>query len=35
MDIDLTAGFGSNKPTIDAYAKVQYGKCKLKTKVYK
>ena len=34
MDIDFTAGFGT-KPTIDAYAKVTYGNCKLKTKVYK
>ena len=34
MDMDFTAGFGE-KPTIDAYAKVQYGSCKLKTKVYK
>ena len=34
MDIDLTMGLGE-APTIDAYAKIQYGKCKQKTKVYK
>ena len=34
MDMDLTMGLGE-KPTIDAYAKVTYGTCKLKTKVYK
>lgn len=33
MDMDFTAGFGE-APTIDAYAKVQYGKCIQKTKVY-
>ena len=36
MDIDLTGGLiGGDPSTIDAYAKVQYGNCKLKTKVYK
>lgn len=33
MDFDFTAGFGK-APTIDAYAKIQYGTCKMKTKVY-
>ena len=33
MDMDFTAGFGK-APTIDAYAKIQYGGCKMKTKTY-
>lgn len=33
MDFDFTAGFGK-APTIDAYAKIQYGTCKMKTKTY-
>jgi len=35
MDMDLTGGLlGGEKPTIDAYAKIKYGTCQLKTKVY-
>lgn len=33
MDFDYTGGFGK-APTIDAYAKIQYGGCKMKTKTF-